>query len=102
MKKGLYMAGLNFPGNAHYETDIPDDFYAVTPWELIPWILGTWGGGGGGEAEGGGRGRGGGTLTQARERLSRFRPLAIPFSDRILERFRWLLCTGIWLTSPAP
>lgn len=64
-EKGLYMAGLNFPGNAHYETDIPDDFYAVTPWELIPWILGT--------CE---------TLTRARERLSRFRPLAIPFSGQ--------------------
>ena len=63
-EKGLYMAGLNFPGNAHYETDVPDDFYAVTPWELIPWVLGT--------CE---------NLAQAREKLSRFRPLAIPFSS---------------------
>lgn len=62
-EKGLYMAGLNFPGNAHYETDIPDGFSAVTPWELIPWILGTCG-----------------SVSQAREKLSRFRPLAVPFS----------------------
>ena len=62
-EKGLYMAGLNFPGNAHYEADVPEGFDAAAPYELIPWILGT--------CE---------TLSQAREKLARFRPLAVPFS----------------------
>ena len=62
-EKGLYMAGLNFPGNAHYEADVPEGFDAVAPYELIPWILGTCG-----------------TLAEAREKLARFRPLAVPFS----------------------
>ena len=62
-EKGLYMAGLNFPGNAHYEADVPEGFDAVAPYELIPWILGTCG-----------------SLAEARENLARFRPLAVPFS----------------------
>ena len=62
-EKGLYMAGLNFPGNACYEADVPEGFDAAAPYELIPWILGT--------CE---------TLAQAREKLARFRPLAVPFS----------------------
>ena len=40
-EKGLYMAGLNFPGNACYEADVPEGFDAAAPYELIPWILGT-------------------------------------------------------------
>ena len=38
-EKGLSMAGLNFPGNADYKAycDGKDN---VTPFELIPWILG--------------------------------------------------------------
>ena len=62
-EKGLYMAGLNFPGNAWYEGDIPEGCSAAAPWELIPWILGS--------CE---------NLAQAREKLSRFRPLAVPFA----------------------
>lgn len=38
-EKGLYMAGLNFPGNAFY-TDEAEDRDNITPFELIPWILG--------------------------------------------------------------
>ena len=38
---GLYMAGLNFPGNAHYEDAVPEGNTALAPDELIPWILGT-------------------------------------------------------------
>jgi len=35
---GLSMAGLNFPGNAHYFP--PDENYdCVSPFELIPWFL---------------------------------------------------------------
>ena len=38
---GLYMAGLNFPGSAHYEDAVPEGNTALAPDELIPWILGT-------------------------------------------------------------
>ncbi len=38
-EKGLGMAGLNFPGNAFYPTG-GNRRYTVTPYELIPWILG--------------------------------------------------------------
>lgn len=38
-EKGLSMAGLNFPGNADYKPEVlgKDN---VTPFELIPWVLG--------------------------------------------------------------
>ena len=36
---GLSMAGLNFPGNAVYQ-DPAEGMYNVTPFELIPWLLG--------------------------------------------------------------
>lgn len=39
-EKGLYMAGLNFPGNAYYPPAEDGDTQAVTPYELIPLILG--------------------------------------------------------------
>lgn len=39
-EKGLYMAGLNFPGNAHYFVrDVPGK-EMVAPYELIPLVLG--------------------------------------------------------------
>ena len=38
-EKGLSMAGLNFPGNADYKPFCPGRDN-VTPFELIPWILG--------------------------------------------------------------
>ena len=38
-EKGLCMAGLNFPGNACYPVDGKKK-YQVTPYEVIPWILG--------------------------------------------------------------
>lgn len=37
---GLSMAGLNFPGNAVYQTRSVN-LDNITPFELIPWILGT-------------------------------------------------------------
>ncbi len=36
---GLSIAGLNFPGNAVYQSH-KDNKYNVTPYELIPWLLG--------------------------------------------------------------
>lgn len=38
-EKGLSMAGLNFPGNADYKPKL-EGKDNVTPFELIPWILG--------------------------------------------------------------
>lgn len=38
-EKGLSMAGLNFPGNADYKP-FCEDRDNVTPFELIPWVLG--------------------------------------------------------------
>jgi len=38
-EKGLSMAGLNFPGNAVYHP-FREDAYNITPFELIPWLLG--------------------------------------------------------------
>lgn len=39
-EKGLYLAGLNFPGNACYPCG-PADGTSAAPYELIPWLLGT-------------------------------------------------------------
>lgn len=63
-EKGLYMAGLNFPDNAFYATDVPQDKEAIAPYELIPLLLGT--------CE---------TLSQARQLLKRIQLAAIPFSQ---------------------
>lgn len=38
-EKGLSMAGLNFPGNAHY-CACKEGKYDVTPFEFIPYVLG--------------------------------------------------------------
>lgn len=38
-EKGLGMASLNFPGNAVYQSE-KEGVYNVTPFELIPWVLG--------------------------------------------------------------
>lgn len=38
-EKGLSIAGLNFPGNADYKP-VEEDKANITPFELIPWILG--------------------------------------------------------------
>lgn len=38
-EKGLGMAGLNFPGNAHFAQEA-EGMDNIAPFELIPWILG--------------------------------------------------------------
>lgn len=38
-EKGLGIAGLNFPENADYKPEAPDKIN-ITPFELIPWVLG--------------------------------------------------------------
>lgn len=62
-EKGLYMAGLYFPGNARY-FDAPEaGRLNVAPWELIPLILGSCA-----------------SLREARAKLERVRLLAEPFA----------------------
>lgn len=40
-EKGLYMAGLNFPGNAHFPQAEEEAEGQIAVFELIPWLLGT-------------------------------------------------------------
>ena len=75
---GLYMAGLYFPENAWYPPQVPEGFDAVAPYELIPWVLGQCK-----------------TLTQAKELLKGFRPLGIPFLEKLpLAPLHWHLADG--------
>jgi choloylglycine hydrolase len=61
---GLYMAGLNFPDNAFYAQQDFSGEYQITPYELIPWILGTCQ-----------------TVRQACERLKKTQMIGIPFAE---------------------
>ena len=62
-EKGLYMAGLYFPGNAHYFPDTDPQRDNLAPYELIPAVLGA--------CE---------TLAEARRMLERVRLIADPFA----------------------
>lgn len=85
-EKGLYMAGLNFPGNAHYFVrDVPGK-EMVAPYELIPLVLG--------QCE---------TLAQAREMLGRLALTAIPFAPGYpLAPLHWHIAdaTGALVAEP--
>lgn len=73
-EKGLGMAGLNFVGNAVYfeEREGGDN---VSPFELIPWILGQCG-----------------SVTEARNLLNRINLVNIPFSEGLpLSHLHWML-----------
>lgn len=73
-ERGLSMAGLNFPGNAVYHPGRPR-MDNVTPYELIPWILGQCG-----------------CVGQARELLGRVNVLEEAFSAELpLTPLHWLL-----------
>lgn len=73
-EKGLSMAGLNFPGNAHYKTEIPDKDN-IAPFEFIPWILG--------QCQ---------TVKEARKLLSRINLIDLPFSEEISPAtLHWLI-----------
>lgn len=61
---GLYMAGLNFPGNAWYDPLDRGTPECVAPYELIPLVLGTCS-----------------TLAQARELLEGLRITALPLGE---------------------
>lgn len=72
---GLYMAGLNFPGNAFYPETEADGRDSISPFELIPWVLSQCR-----------------TLTEARALLSRIHLTGIPFrADMPLTPLHWHL-----------
>ena len=82
---GLYMAGLNFPGNAFYPP-VPEEGEAVAPYELIPLVLGSCA-----------------TLAQARRLLENLRLAAIPFAPGYpLAPLHWHLAdaTGRLVAEP--
>lgn len=73
-EKGLSMAGLNFPGNAHFfEMQRRRD--NITPFEFIPWILSQCA-----------------SVSEARELLSRISLLNENFSDKLpLQPLHWMI-----------
>lgn len=73
-EKGLSMAGLNFPGNAVYKPEEAGKDN-VTPFELIPWILG--------QCE---------TVAQARALLEHINLLEENFSEKLpLSPLHWMI-----------
>lgn len=83
---GLYMAGLNFPGNAFYPPREEVTGEAVTPYELIPLVLG--------QCE---------TLAQARELLVSVQLVGIPFAPGYpLAPLHWHIAdaTGALVAEP--
>ncbi|MGN0665441.1 MAG: choloylglycine hydrolase [Huintestinicola sp.] len=74
-EKGLCIAGLNFPGNAYYSPELSDSKTNVSPFELIPYILGQCT-----------------TVDEAVELLEKTHVTAIPFSDALpLATLHWLI-----------
>ena len=71
---GLAMAGLNFPGNAHYFEKMPGKDN-IAPFEFIPWILGQCK-----------------DLAQARNMLSKINLCNIHFSEELpLSPLHWII-----------
>ena len=72
-EKGVYVAGLYFPGNAWYTDEIKPDKDNITPFELIPWLLSY-----------------SSSLQDVRELLSRINLINVPFSDKMpLAGLHW-------------
>ena len=73
-EKGLSMAGLNFPGNAHY-FPIADGKDNISPYEFMPWLLTQCA-----------------TLQEARSMLQHINLCNIPFSEQFpLSPLHWLI-----------
>lgn len=73
-EKGLSMAGLNFPANAHYYP-LQKAADNIAPFELIPWLLGQCA-----------------TVAQARTLLEKINILAEPFNqDLPLSPLHWII-----------
>ncbi len=74
---GLCMAGLNFPGNAHYFPPC-EDKDNIAPFEFIPWVLG--------QCQ---------TVEQAKERLLRVNLVDIPYSEALpTAPLHWMISDG--------
>ena len=72
-EKGVYVAGLYFPGNAWYTDEIKPDKDNITPFELIPWLLSY-----------------SSSLSDVKELLSRINLVNIPFSEKMpLAGLHW-------------
>lgn len=73
-ERGVSMAGLNFPGNAHYNPEAPGRDN-ITPFEFIPWVLGQCA-----------------TMDDVRDCLSRINLLDEPFSAALaLAPLHWMI-----------
>ena len=86
-ERGLAMAGLNFPGSAVYRPQAPGADN-VTPFELIPWLLGRCA-----------------SLEEARALLERINLLDLSFSPELpLAPLHWLLSgpEGALVLEPGP
>lgn len=71
-ESGVYMAGLNFPGNAYYPPDREEE-KTLASWELIPFLLGT--------CE---------TAAAAAEQMKRIPLLGVPFQPNLpLAPLHW-------------
>lgn len=84
-EKGLGMAGLNFPGNAVYQTE-QENRDNITPFELIPWILGQCA-----------------DLADAKRLLERMNLIQMNFSDELpATPLHWMLAdrTGCIVIEP--
>ena len=73
---GVSMAGLHFPDNAYYEEPQKEsDRKQITPFELIPWVLGRCA-----------------NLTEVRELLNQMRLVNVNFSKRLpLSPLHWMI-----------
>lgn len=73
-EKGLSMAGLNFPGNAHYKP-VAEGRDNIAPFEFIPWILGQCA-----------------TIDQVRGRLEQLNLVSVDFSEAMpLASLHWMI-----------
>lgn len=76
-EKGLCIAGLNFPGLAHYEKS-KQDLDNVASFELIPWLLGQCS-----------------TIEQVKQLLKKINITDTPFSDRFSPTpLHWIIADG--------
>ncbi len=72
-EKGLCMAGLNFPGNAYYDPEDAPGKRSVSPFELIPFLLGQCA-----------------DAAEVRALLREIHIVAVPFSEKIpLSPLHW-------------
>lgn len=74
-EKGLFIAGLNFDGYAKY-FDIKNDFINITPFELIPYILGSCS-----------------NVKEAKNLLNNMNLINISFNNKLpLSPLHWMMC----------